>query len=156
MRTPKQAVHVSAVVLAALCARLSYTFSVRFLGALPPDLARLIATQMPNAGVHEPFDRYISQVTDLEGIKRQVAIDHVAAVMSALDATIPAEVIYGIASELPKLFIELFPERRGLVPTMPPSPLQSRVSLPLWSAPPSGPPLSLVASSQAYLGARFR
>lgn len=139
LRTRKQALLVSAAVLAPLCARLSYTFSVRFLGALPPDLARLIAIQIPSAVVYETFDRYVSQVTDLDGSKAQVAIDRVAAVMSALDATIAAEVIAGIAAEVPKLFIRLFPEHGELVPTMPPSPLQSSRPLPLWSTPPSGP-----------------
>lgn len=143
LRTRKQALLVSAAVLAPLCARLSYTFSVRFLGSLPPDLAQRMTTEIPNAGIYEPFDRYLSQVMDLEAVKPQVANDHVAAVLSVIAATIPAEVMSGIAAEVPKFFVQLFPERRELVPTMPPSPLQSRSPLPLWSTPPSGPLLAM-------------
>lgn len=134
LRNRQHAVSVSASVLAPLLARLSYLLAARLLETLPPDVARGIETLTLSAGRYEPFERYVAQVMHLDRSESRVALERIAAVMSALDNALPDEVMYDIAAEAPTLFVELFPRRRAMVPATPASPLQSREPVPLWSA----------------------
>lgn len=135
----KAAEQLARVTLQCLLARLSRPLQQRILHELPRGLGRYL-NQHPVSGMRfEPPEHYFEQIAreaELEPVAaRRLAI----AVGTIIAEFLPEAVLVEIASEVPRVFQALFPERAGLAHLPPASRLCSDAVIPLYMAPTTTP-----------------
>ena len=90
----------AAAVLAPICASLPASQQEPLLALLPPSLARAILLQQPTTAAYANLDRYVSQVANQEGIRREQAIVHIAGVLLLLGERLPSSLRAALAPDL--------------------------------------------------------
>lgn len=107
----RRAETIAAAVLRPLCERLGIGLSARLTASLPSSLARRMRGTAAAGTRFSPVAAYLEEVAAAERTSVADARRHAEAVGAALAGTLPADVLAGVAAEVPSLAGALFSAR---------------------------------------------